>query len=60
MQPPCSHTLLLHLAGSRERYAGVCPACGWELLLVRTVTLDGRHVWRVVPLRAPTGPHVGP
>ena len=38
----CSRAPLAALAGSRERFSGVCPSCGWEVLCAYTVGLDGR------------------
>ena len=55
----CSHVLLAFLAGSRERFVGVCPECGWGLLCVYTVALDGGVGWRFYPLVPPDSSTAG-
>ncbi len=49
----CSHALLGRTLCGVATCACRCPECGWELLCVWTVGLDGRPGWRFFPLQAP-------
>lgn len=58
--PICRHRLLSRLLRDPRGGRYVCPECGWLLLAMYTVRLDGTAEWSFLPLEAPEDGRLAP